>query len=68
MWESYSAGKYCIIIHLVSMYKLGKFVVPNEAMRKAAIGSLAGCGIKLKKVLEDADSFHQPIPAPSSFH
>ena len=48
------------------MYKLGKFVVPNAALRKKAIGSLAGCNIKLKKVLEDADGYHKPIPQPGS--
>jgi len=43
-------------------------VPPCLEMRQTAIGSLTGIkNMKLRKALENADTFHNPVPKPGIF-
>lgn len=45
------------------------FVAPTAAGRASALGTLSDCkNWLLKKVLEDADKYHKPIPKPGSLY
>ena len=46
------------------MYANGKFVVPNEQLRKQALGALGGSPFRVRKALQNVEDMFQPIAPP----